>query len=118
MTTTRGAPNPAMLVEIEVDSLAQLRVVLPEKPDIVLLDNMPPAMLCEAVAIRDSGGYASELEASGGVRLATIRAIAETGIDRISCGALTHSAVNFDVALDWGEGVRDQGSGVSKAALI
>jgi len=97
----RGAPDSNMLIEIEVDSLDQLRDVLPERPDIVLLDNMPPVMLREAVAIRDAGGYPSELEASGGVSLQTIRAIAETGVERISAGALTHSAVALDVALDW-----------------
>jgi nicotinate-nucleotide pyrophosphorylase (carboxylating) len=97
----RGAPDPAMIVEAEVDSLDQLRAVLPEQPDIVLLDNMPPDVLREAVHIRNAGGYASELEASGGVSLNTIRAIAESGVERISVGALTHSAVNLDVALDW-----------------
>lgn len=97
----RGSPDPEMLIEIEVDSLSQLREVLPERPGIVLLDNMPPELLREAVAIRDAGRYASELEASGGVNLQTIRAIAETGVERISAGALTHSAVSLDVALDW-----------------
>jgi nicotinate-nucleotide pyrophosphorylase (carboxylating) len=97
----RGAPDPDMLIEIEVDSLAQLREVLPEQPDIVLLDNMPPAMLREAVAIRDAGGFASELEASGGVNLQTVKSFAETGVERISAGAVTHSAVSLDVALDW-----------------
>jgi nicotinate-nucleotide pyrophosphorylase (carboxylating) len=97
----RGAPDPEMLVEIEVDSLDQLREVLPERPDIVLLDNMPPETLRQAVAIRDAGGYQSELEASGGISLATIRAVAESGVERISTGALTHSAVSLDVALDW-----------------
>jgi nicotinate-nucleotide pyrophosphorylase (carboxylating) len=97
----RGAPDPAMIVEIEVDSLEQLREVLPEGPEIVLLDNMPPAILREAVRIRDAGGFTSELEASGGVNLQTVRAIAEAGVERISCGALTHSAVSLDVALDW-----------------
>jgi nicotinate-nucleotide pyrophosphorylase (carboxylating) len=62
---------------------------------------MPPEMLRDAVAIRDSGGYASELEASGGVNLDTVRAIAKSGVERISAGALTHSAVGLDVALDW-----------------
>jgi nicotinate-nucleotide pyrophosphorylase (carboxylating) len=97
----RGAPDPDMLVEIEVDSLEQLREVLPERPDIVLLDNMPPQMLREAVDIRNAGGFPSELEASGGISLATIRSVAETGVERISSGALTHSAVCLDVALDW-----------------
>jgi nicotinate-nucleotide pyrophosphorylase (carboxylating) len=97
----RGAPDAEMLVEIEVDSLDQLREVLPERPDIVLLDNMTPQMLREAVAIRDASGIAVELEASGGVNPQTVRAIAETGVERISAGALTHSAVSLDVALDW-----------------
>jgi nicotinate-nucleotide pyrophosphorylase (carboxylating) len=97
----RGAPDPSMIVEIEVDSLAQLRAVLPEQPDIVLLDNMTVEMLREAVAIRDASGCPAELEASGGVNLQTVRAIAETGIERISVGALTHSAASLDVALDW-----------------
>jgi len=99
--TPRGAPNPQMIVEVEVDSLDQLRQVLPEQPDIVLLDNMPPDMLREAVSIRDRGGYQSELEASGGVNLQTVRAIAETLVERVSVGALTHGAVSLDVALDW-----------------
>ena len=90
-----------MIVEVEVDSLAQLREVLPEKPDIVLLDNMPVETLREAVRIRDEGGYSTELEASGGVNLQTVRSIAETGVERISAGALTHSAVSLDIALDW-----------------
>jgi nicotinate-nucleotide pyrophosphorylase (carboxylating) len=99
--SSRGAPDPQMLIEIEVDSLEQFREVLPERPDIVLLDNMTPEQLREAVRIRDAGGFACELEASGGVDLQTVRAIAESGVERISSGALTHSAINLDVALDW-----------------
>jgi nicotinate-nucleotide pyrophosphorylase (carboxylating) len=57
--------------------------------------------LTEAVAIRDQIAPSVELEASGNVRLETIKAIAESGVDRISCGALTHSAIAIDVALDW-----------------
>jgi nicotinate-nucleotide pyrophosphorylase (carboxylating) len=97
----RGAPDPHMLVEIEVDSLEQLREVLPENPDIILLDNMTPELLRQAVEIRNASGIKCELEASGGVTLQSIRAIAETGVERISSGALTHSAVSLDVALDW-----------------
>jgi nicotinate-nucleotide pyrophosphorylase (carboxylating) len=99
--TPRGAPDSEMIVEVEVDSLTQLREVLPEQPDIILLDNMTPPMLHEAVAIRDAGQFAAELEASGGVNLQTIRTIAESGVERISVGGLTHSAVSLDVALDW-----------------
>lgn len=91
----------ASIVEIEVDTLEQLDAVLPAGPDIVLLDNMGPEQLREAVARRDAVAPAVELEASGGVNLDTVRAIAESGVDRISVGALTHSAIVLDVALDW-----------------
>lgn len=90
-----------MLVEVEVDTLAQLEEVLPVGPDIVLLDNMPPDILRLAVARRDAVNPQIDLEASGGISLATIRAVAETGVERISVGALTHSAVSLDVGLDW-----------------
>ncbi len=92
-----------MIVEVEVDHLEQLDDVLPHGPDIVLLDNMTEEQLREAVARRDAANPSVELEASGGVTLQAVRAIAETGVDRISVGALTHSAVNFDVGLDWQE---------------
>ncbi len=97
----RGAADSNMIVEIEVDSLEQLAEVLPERPDIVLLDNMAPEILRQAVEMRDSGNFTSELEASGGVNLDTILAIAETGVERISSGALTHSAIALDIGLDW-----------------
>ncbi len=90
-----------LMLEIEVDSLTQLREVLPAGPDIVLLDNMPPAVLAEAVAIRDGLAPQVELEASGGINLRTVAAVAASGVDRISAGALTHSAEWFDVGLDW-----------------
>jgi len=90
-----------MIVEIEVDTIEQLEHVLPSNPDIVLLDNMDPTKLREAVAMRDKNAPNVELEASGGVNLETIADIAATGVDRISVGALTHSVRNFDVGLDW-----------------
>jgi nicotinate-nucleotide pyrophosphorylase (carboxylating) len=90
-----------LLIEVEVDSLDQLANVLPAGPDIVLLDNMSPATLREAVRRRDALAPAVELEASGGVTLQTIRGIAETGVERISVGALTHSAPALDLGLDW-----------------
>jgi nicotinate-nucleotide pyrophosphorylase (carboxylating) len=96
------AAGPDMLVEVEVDTLDQLVIALPARPDIVLLDNMTPAELREAVARRNAVDPAIELEASGGVSLATVREIAETGVDRISVGALTHSAAAVDFGLDWG----------------
>lgn len=91
----------AMIVEVEVDTLEQLDTVLGSRPDIVLLDNMAPEQLREAVRRRDAAGVPVELEASGGVDLTTVRAIAEAGVDRISVGALTHSAVALDFGLDW-----------------
>jgi nicotinate-nucleotide pyrophosphorylase (carboxylating) len=88
-------------VSVEVDRLEQLKTALPFSPHVVLLDNMGPDKLREAVKIADSfDGPRPVLEASGGVNLSTVRAIAESGIDVISIGALTHSAPNFDIGLD------------------
>jgi len=85
-------------VEIEVDTLAQLREVLDTGlADVVLLDNMDIATLTEAVKLADGRVV---LEASGGVTQSSIAGIAATGVDYASSGALTHSAPNFDVALD------------------
>jgi nicotinate-nucleotide pyrophosphorylase (carboxylating) len=75
--------------------------VLALRPDIVLLDNMTTTQMSEAVELRNQTAPGVQLEASGGVTLTTIRAIAQTGVDRISVGALTHSAVALDVALDY-----------------
>jgi len=90
-----------MIVEIEVDSLEQLDEVLPAGPDIVLLDNMAPAQLREAVARRNARAPAIELEASGGVNLDSVRQVAQTGVERISAGAITHSCQALDFGLDW-----------------
>jgi len=98
-----GTGGAALLVEIEVDTLAQLQQVLPAGPDLVLLDNMTPDQLRQAVAARGRLAPGVELEASGGVNLETVRAIAESGVDRISVGALTHSARSLDVGMDWEE---------------
>ena len=92
--------NAGLAVEVEVDTLAQLDRVLPAFPEIVLLDNMPPELLREAVARRNAVSPATLLEASGGVNLTTIAAIAAAGVDRISVGAITHSATALDIALD------------------
>jgi nicotinate-nucleotide pyrophosphorylase (carboxylating) len=89
------------LLEVEVDTLEQLRAVLPTGPDIVLLDNMPLDQLRAAVALRNSAAPNVELEASGGVTLSTIADVARTGVERISVGALTHSAIGLDIGLDW-----------------
>jgi len=91
----------AVPVEVEVDTLEQLDAALAAGPDVVLLDNMPPDVLREAVRRRDAEAPGVQLEASGGVNLSTIRTIAETGVDRISVGALTHSATALDIGLDY-----------------
>jgi len=93
--------NAELSVEVEVDSLDQLREVLPVQPEIVLLDNMVPAQLREAIRIRDALSPKTLLEASGGVNLNTIAGTAATGVDRISVGAITHSAPAADIALDY-----------------
>ncbi len=85
------------MIEIEVDRLDQLEEALRHGPHAILLDNMPPAMLREAVAL--VAGRVT-LEASGGVTLASVPEIAATGVDFISVGALTHSAPNLDLGLD------------------
>ncbi len=84
-------------IEVEVDSLAQLDEALPFSPDVIMLDNFSPDDLIEAGT--RAGGKVT-LEASGGVSLQTVRAIAESGVDVISVGALTHSAPALDVGLD------------------
>ena len=85
------------MIEIEVDSLDQLAEALPHKPHAVLLDNMEPDLLRQAVAMIDGQCLA---DASGGITLETVAAKAETGVDYISSGALTHSASNLDLGLD------------------
>jgi nicotinate-nucleotide pyrophosphorylase (carboxylating) len=93
----RAAAGHLVKVEAEVDSLTQLDAALAEGPDVVMLDNFSLADLAAAVA-RAKGKVT--LEASGGVTLDTVRAIAETGVDVISVGALTHSAPVLDIGLD------------------
>ena len=85
-------------VEVEVDSLAQLEEALREGVDTILLDNMSLEDLSRAVALAKDKAV---LEASGNVTLASVRAIAETGVDYISSGAITHSAPNLDIGLDF-----------------
>jgi nicotinate-nucleotide pyrophosphorylase (carboxylating) len=90
-------------IEFEVDTLDQLDALLSLDAgviDIVLLDNMPPAMLADAVARRDARNGGLALEASGGVSLHTIADMARTGVDRISVGGLTHRAVSLDLGFD------------------
>jgi nicotinate-nucleotide pyrophosphorylase (carboxylating) len=84
-------------IEVECESLAQVGEALEAGADAILLDNMTTAQLRDAVALTNGR---ARLEASGGVTLDTIRAIAETGVDEISVGALTHSAPSLDVSLE------------------
>ena len=93
----RAAAGHLMKVEVEIDSLAQLEDALRHQPDVLMLDNFNLADLAEAVRL--TAGRAV-LEASGGVSLDTVRAIAQTGVDVISVGALTHSASVLDIGLD------------------
>ena len=88
---------PTSEIEIEVDTLDQLREVLPLKPDLVLLDNLSPAQCAEAVSIVAG---ATKLEASGGITLDNAKAYALTGVQFLAIGALTHSAPVFDIGLD------------------
>ncbi|CAN5770255.1 carboxylating nicotinate-nucleotide diphosphorylase [soil metagenome] len=98
------APRAGLrFIELEVDTLAQLDLILAAGPiglDIILLDNMTPDQLREAVRRRDAAASTLELEASGGVTLETIGAIAATGVERISTGSLTHAATSIDIGLD------------------
>jgi nicotinate-nucleotide pyrophosphorylase (carboxylating) len=90
-----------LLVEVEVNTLEQFDEALAAGPDVILLDNMTLEQMREAVRRRNATQSKVLLEASGGVNLQTVRAIAETGVDRISVGALTHSAPALDIALDY-----------------
>jgi len=91
------AQFPTAEIEIEVDNLEQLAEVLPLKPDLILLDNMNPALCRKAVEV-----VAGEckLEASGGITLESAKEFAQTGVDYLAIGALTHSAPVLDIGLD------------------
>jgi nicotinate-nucleotide pyrophosphorylase (carboxylating) len=88
---------PEAEIEIEVDTLEQLKEVLPLKPDLILLDNMSPELCAQVVALVNGK---CKLEASGGISIANARAYAQSGVDYIAIGALTHSAPVFDIGLD------------------
>ena len=97
------AEDSKRMIEIEVDNLDQLREVLKvDGIDLILLDNMDCPKMQIAVEMRDRSGRKgkTELEASGGVTLETVRSIALTGVERISVGAITHSAVAMDIGMD------------------
>ncbi|GAB4117366.1 MAG: carboxylating nicotinate-nucleotide diphosphorylase [Roseiflexaceae bacterium] len=93
----KAAVGPMVRVEVEVESVAEAVIAAEAGASMILLDNMPPAQMAEAVRL--VAGRA-EIEASGGITLATIRAAAESGVDYISVGALTHSARALDISLD------------------
>jgi nicotinate-nucleotide pyrophosphorylase (carboxylating) len=98
LSRLRAGLGHMVRIEVEVDTLAQLEEALTHAVDVVLLDNMAPEMLARAVALTKGRAV---LEASGNVTLATVRAIAQTGVDYISAGAITHSAPNLDIGLDF-----------------
>jgi nicotinate-nucleotide pyrophosphorylase (carboxylating) len=93
--------HPGLPIEIEADTLEQVNHLLAMPGmDVILLDNMACDLMRKAVALRNAKAPAVLLEASGGVTLEIVGAIAETGVDRISVGALTHSSVNADLSLE------------------
>jgi nicotinate-nucleotide pyrophosphorylase (carboxylating) len=98
LSRLRAGLGHMVRIEVEVDTLAHLEEALTHAVDVVLLDNMAPEMLARAVALTKGRAV---LEASGNVTLATVRAIAQTGVDYISAGAITHSAPNLDIGLDF-----------------
>ena len=95
---TARARHPKMLIECEVDALAQIPPVLEAGADVVLLDNFAPAALVEAVALI---GRRACTEASGGVTMESLPEMGKIGLDFISCGALVHHAPWADIGLDW-----------------
>jgi nicotinate-nucleotide pyrophosphorylase (carboxylating) len=101
VATARAHVPAGTTIEVEVDTLDQLDVALRCGPDIILVDNLGPEGLAEAVRRRDAVAPSIQLEASGGVSLAVVGAVAATGVDRISVGALTHSAPALDLAMDF-----------------
>jgi nicotinate-nucleotide pyrophosphorylase (carboxylating) len=94
----RAHVGKKMHVEVEIERLADLEPAIDAGADVVMLDNMPPARMRKAVAI--AAGRCA-LEASGGVTLSNVRRIAETGVDYVSVGWITHSAPALDVSLDF-----------------
>lgn len=92
------AKYPNLKIEVEVDTIEQLKEALETHPDWVLLDNMPPPVLRECVALCKG---ICKTEASGGINLNTVHDIAQTGVDALSVGALTHSVPSIDLALDF-----------------
>jgi nicotinate-nucleotide pyrophosphorylase (carboxylating) len=96
----RAAHPRTILVEVEVETIPQLQAALEAGADMVLLDNMTVDQHAEAVRARRAARSTALLEASGGITLDDVAAIAKAGVDRISVGALTHSVRALDLALD------------------
>lgn len=100
INAARNLAPHTLKIEVEVTNLDELREALDAGADIVMLDNMDTATMSEAVIIRNTHTNNALLEASGGITLARLPEIAATGVDLISCGALTHSAPSLDISLD------------------
>lgn len=95
------AENSARLIEVEVDTLEQFQQVLNvEGVDVILLDNMDCPRMADAVRLRQKSDQKTQIEASGGITLETVRSVAECGVDRIAVGAITHSAPALDIGMD------------------
>ena len=97
MALAKKGNRDGLMIEIECDTLAQVREALEAGADVILLDNMQPAMILDAVMLVSGR---AKLEASGNVSLESVRAIAETGVDFISIGRITHSVPGVDIGLD------------------
>ena len=93
----RGASPPGTVIQVEVESTGEVPIAVAAGADALLLDNMTPESVAQSVAI---AGRNIRVEASGGITLVNVRAFAETGVDDISIGALTHSAPALDIGLD------------------
>jgi nicotinate-nucleotide pyrophosphorylase (carboxylating) len=95
----QAAGRPGLALEVEVDSLVELDEALTAGADLVLVDNM--ALADTAEAVRRAAAHGSEVEASGGLHLGNLRAVAGTGVHYVAIGALTHSSRALDIGLDW-----------------
>jgi nicotinate-nucleotide pyrophosphorylase (carboxylating) len=99
-SVNNAARTTDVAIEVEVDTWAQFQDALTSRADIILLDNMTPAMIKKAVALRNKTAKRILLEASGGISLANVRRYAQTGVDRISVGELTHSRQAVDFSME------------------
>jgi len=88
-------------IVVEVDTIDQLKDILHSKADIILLDNMSPKQISQAVQLRNKSKSHVLLEASGGITLKNIKRYAASGVDRISVGALTHSRQVLDISMEF-----------------